>query len=137
MRIFWNIKHRPKPACTVSCYKHSDVKRMKQNIEKQHTVNITVSYRTKTSVSISLWYDDDTFTVAHIPVGGEKFKYVEQYFDGVFDSGMRYYFRISKKQGMTELKEYLTMVLTDMNLSVDSLNVNLSIVGVDALAEQN
>ena len=82
-----------------------------------------------------MWYDDDTFTVAHIPVGGEKFKYVEQYFDGVFDSGMRYYFRISKKQGMTELKEYLTMVLTDMNLSVDSLNVNLSIVGVDALAE--
>lgn len=134
MKINWNIKQMPKPACVVSCYRHGDKQRMKKNIEANGSVNISVRQRTKTSLEISMWYDDDSFTVAHVPVGAEHLKFVESYFDGVFSSGMRYSFRISKKQGMNELKEYLGLVLGEMNFSLDVLNVNMNIIGVEALA---
>ena len=135
MKYNWNIKHSPQPPCVVSCYMHGDVNRMKRNIEQNGTAHISVRKRTKTTVDIDLWYDEDRFAVAHIPTGAEKFKFVEASQYSFFDcaSSTRHYFRISKKQNLQELKEYLELVLGELNLSVDTLNVEMNIIGVEEL----
>lgn len=135
MTITWNIKHSPKLPCMVSCYTHSNIERMKQNIEKNRKVNISVRRRTKTTIDISLWFDEDSFAVAHIPTGAERFKFVEASQYSVFDSASetRYYFRISKKQNLTELKEYLELVLKELNLSLETIVVDMNIIGIDEL----
>ena len=135
MTIIWNIKHSPKPPCTVSCYMYGSIERMKQNIEKNRKVNISVRRRTKTTLDISLWFDDDSFAIAHIPAGAERFKFVESSDYSFFD-GTRHehqYFRISKKQSLPELKEYLELVLHELNLSLDTLVVDMNIIGIDEL----
>ena len=135
MTITCNIKHSPKLPCMVSCYTHSSIERMKQNIEKNRKVNISVRRRTKTTIDISLWFDEDSFAVAHIPTGAERFKFVEASQYSFFDSASetRYYFRISKKQNLPELKEYLELVLKELNLSLETLVVDMNIIGIDEL----
>ena len=135
MKINWNIKHSPKPPCVVSCYMHGSVARMKQNIEKAGRVNISVNKRTKTTLDIHLWFDEDSFAVAHIPAGAERFKFVEASQYSFFDdaSETRCYFRISKKQNLPELKEYLELVLKELNLSLETLVVDMNIIGIDEL----
>ena len=135
MTITWNIKHYPKPPCMVSCYTHSSIERMKQNIEKNRKVNISVRRHTKTTIDISLWFDEGSFAVAHIPTGAERFKFVEASQYSFFDSASetRYYFRISKKQNLPELKEYLELVLKELNLSLETLVVDMNIIGIDEL----
>ena len=117
----------------VSHYAHADVLRMKQNIEQSKTVYISVKKRTKTTLDINLYHGKDDFAVAHIPAGAEKFKFVEAYFNGIFSSSLNHYFRISKKQNLSELKEYLELVIAELNLSVDTLNVDMNIIGVEEL----
>lgn len=131
----WNIKHSPKPPCVVSHYMHGSISRMKQNIEKSGRVNISVNRRTKTTIDISLWFDEDSFAVAHIPTEAERFKFVEASQYSFFDSASetRYYFRISKKQNLPELKEYLELVLKELNLSLETLVVDMNIIGIDEL----
>jgi hypothetical protein len=46
---------------------------------------------------------------------------------------LNHYFRISKKQNLSELKEYLELVIAELNLSVDTLNVDMNIIGVEEL----
>ena len=104
-----------------------------RNIEENGKVFISVNRRTKTTLAINLFYGDDSFGVAHIPAGAEKFKFVEAYFDGIFSSSLNHYFRISKKQNLSELKEYLELVIAELNLSVDTLNVDMNIIGVEEL----
>ncbi len=137
MEINWNIKHSPKPPCMVSHYLHGDVARMKQNIEKAGRANISVRKRTKTTLDINLWFDRDDFGVAHIPAGAEKFKFVETTDYSFFDSRAHthQYFRISKKQGLSALKEYLELVLKELNLSIETLVVDMNIIGVEELNE--
>ena len=88
MNITWNINHLPQQQNCVTCYAHSDIKRMKGNIEQSGSVNVSVKRRTKTTLDINIRYDEDRFSVAHIPAGAERFKFVESYFDGVFSSGI-------------------------------------------------
>lgn len=133
MNYNWNIKHNPKPPCVVSYYAYADINRMKQNIEESKTVYVSVRKRTKTTLDISLYHGKDDFAVAHIPAGAEKFKFVEAYFNGIFSSSLNHYFRISKKQNLSELKEYLELVIAELNLSVDTLNVDMNIIGVEEL----
>ena len=120
----------------VSHYAHADVLRMKQNIEQSKTVYISVRKRTKTTLDINLYHGKDDFAVAHIPAGAEKFKFVEAYFNGIFSSSLNHYFRISKKQNMAALKYYLKQVLDELHLNIDTLTVNLRIIGVDALKDE-
>ena len=62
--------------------------------------------------------------------------FVEKYFDNPFGPGHYcYYFRISKKQNMAALKYYLKQVLDELHLNIDTLTVNLKIIGVDALKD--
>lgn len=135
MEIIWNVKNSPKPPCVVSHYLYGDVNRMKRNIAENGQVYFSVNRRTKTTLDICLFYDQDSFAVAHIPAGAEKFKFVEASHYSFFDSASstRSYFRISKKQGLPELKEYLELVLAELNLSIDTLNVDMNIIGIDEL----
>ena len=137
MNITWNIKHSPQPPCMVSHYMHSDIKRMKRNIEESGRAYVSINRRTKTTLDIQLWYDDDSFAVAHIPTGAEKFKFVEASQYSFFDSASetRYYFRISKKQNLPELKEYLSLVLGELKLSLSTLTVDMNIIGIEELKE--
>ena len=135
MNINWNIKYSPQPHCVVSHYMFSNINRMRQNIEKTGRVNISVTQRTKTTVEIHMWFDEDSFTIAYILKGAEKFKFVEASQYSFFDSSnsVRYYFRISKKQNLPELKEYLELVLCDMKLSNETIVVDMNIIGVENL----
>ena len=137
MEIKFNVKHSPKPPCSVSCYTHGDMRGMKWNIEKSGKVNVTVSSRTKTSINIEVWFDEDSFAVAHVPSGAERFKFVEAANHSVFSNNdeLRYYFRIGKKQGLAELKEYLSLVLCELDFSLDTLVVDMNIIGIDELKE--
>ena len=135
MNYIWSIKHSPKPPCMVSYYAHGNIFRMKRNIEESKTVHVSVRRRTKTTLDINLHLGEDDFSVAHIPDGAEKFKFAEAYFDGVFDSRLNYYFRISKKQNLPELKEYLELVIAEFKLSIDTLNVDMNIIDVEELSE--
>ena len=82
-----------------------------------------------------MWFDEDSFTIAYILKGAEKFKFVEASQYSFFDSSnsVRYYFRISKKQNLPELKEYLELVLCDMKLSNETIVVDMNIIGVENL----
>ena len=135
MDIIWNVKNSPKPPYMVSSYMHGDINRMKRNISEHRRAYVSVSRRTKTTLDIRLFYDEDSFAVAHIPKGAEKFKFVEASQYSFFDScsSIRSYFRISKKQGLPELKEYIEFVLAELNLSIDTLNVDMNIIGIDEL----
>lgn len=135
MEIQFNIKHTPNPPCMVSHLMYGNVNRMKQNIERTGKANISVRRRTKTTLDINLWFDEDDFCVAHIPAGAEKFKFVETTEYNFFDSHAHthHYFRISKKQNLPELKEYLELVLKELNLSVETIEVYMNIIGVEEL----
>lgn len=135
-KLVCNVQHAPQPQGMVSHVMFADVNRLKQNIESTGKVNVTVRGRTKTTVEIDLWHGEDCFTVAHIPNGAEMFKFVEVNESSFFDSGIhtRYYFRISKKQNLNELKEYLFLVIRQLDLKIDTVTADINIIGVETLA---
>ena len=134
MKIDWKIEYLQKFP-NVSSYMYGSVDRMKQNIRTNKKVFVSVNRRTKTTVNIELFYDEDSFSVAHIPAGAERFKFVEatdySFFSG--RSETRHYFRISKKQGLSELKKYLELVLNELCLDLDNIQVEMRIIGIDEL----
>jgi hypothetical protein len=118
---------------------------MVENIKRDCTVDVAVSERTKTSLDVSVSHDNDPasgepaydkFYVSQVPPGCSEMSFVEKYFDNPFGPGHYcYYFRISKKQNMAALKYYLKQVLDELHLNIDTLTVNLRIIGVDALKD--
>lgn len=146
MEITWNIERMPKPKMAVfvgdSRWRRQ---RMVENIKRDGTVDVAVSERTKTSLDVSVSHDNDPasgepaydkFYVSQIPPGCSEMSFVEKYFDNPFGPGHYcYYFRISKKQNMAALKYYLKQVLDELHLNIDTLTVNLKIIGVDALKD--
>lgn len=146
MEIKWNIERMPKPKMALFV---SDSRcrrqRMVENIKRDCTVDVTVSERTKTSLNVSVSHDNDPasgepaydkFYVSQIPPGCSEMNFVEKYFDNPFGPGHYcYYFRISKKQNMAALKYYLKQVFDELHLNIDTLTVNLRIIGVDALKD--
>lgn len=134
MKLNWNIEFIPAlPLC--SHIMNSKLERMRRNIEQSGRVNISVLRRTKTTLDIRMSYLDDSFAVAYIPKGGEHLKYVEATSYSFFDSASstRYYLRVSKRQNIDALKEYLSLVLAEMELNVDVLQVDLKIFGIEEL----
>jgi len=145
MEIKWNIKRKSKPEMKVivadSRWRRQ---RMIDNIKRDGVADVTVSERTKTSLSVTVSHANttpgepayDEFTVSQVPSGCSDLSFVEKYFNNPFGPGRyNYYLRVSKKQNMEALKRYLTQVLVDLRLNIDTLTVNLNIIGVDALRE--
>jgi hypothetical protein len=137
MEINWNIKHTS--GLTISYYAFSDVKRLISRIRETLTADFVVRHETKTSLSaeISCTGGDghDSFAVGHIPKGGEKFKYHERTVHNIFygTTATRRYFKLTKTQGLPELKEYLRLVLLELMPDVPSLTVNLTLYRVPEL----
>ena len=137
MEINWNVTHIS--GLTISYYAFSDVKRLVGRIRETRTADFVVRHETKTSLSatISCAGDGghDSFAVGHVPKGGEKFKYHERTVNNIFygTSSTRRYFKITKAQGLPELKEYIRLVLLELVPDVPSLTVNLTLYKVPEL----
>lgn len=128
MNITWNLSKAD--GCNFSCYAFSSPQRLVKAIRESGTVDFFIQHETKTSLDIEIsspGSDRDRFAIAHIPIGAEKFKFHEKTTYGVFDSKpcVRHHFKLTKTQGLTELKEYLTIVLKALVPEIENLNVNI------------
>ena len=130
MNITWNTR-RENNLC-VSSYVFANVEKLKEGIRRTGTVSFVVRHQTKTSVAIEISCPEEeskghNFDVAYIPSGAEKFKFHNKVTYGVFDSKPRerHYFKIGKKQGLPELKEYLGLVLNELLPDMESVTAEL------------
>ena len=129
MNITWNT--RRENSLSVSSYVFANVEKLKEGIRRTGTVSFVVRHQTKTSVAIEISCPEESkghnFDVAYIPYGAEKFKFHDKVTYGVFDSKPRerHYFKIGKKQGLPELKEYLGLVLHELLPDMESLTAEL------------
>lgn len=138
MNINWNVKSTG--GLTICSYAFSDVRRLVNDIRESGTVDFVVRHDTKTSLDIELSCpkDDsrDCFAVAHIPPGAEKFKFHERRISNIFDGKVhvRKLFKLTKTQGLEELKEYLSLILQQLIPDQQDLSVNLFLYKVPELA---
>ena len=129
MNITWNIR-RENSLC-VSSYFFANVEKLKEGIRRSKKVSFVVRHQTKTSVAIEISCPEESkghnFDIAYIPSGAEKFKFHDKVTYGVFDSKPRerHYFKIGKKQGLPELKEYLGLVLHELLPDMESVTAEL------------
>lgn len=135
MNIIWNIKKHDKlPMCSSSSmYPNMDA--MKRNIEETGRIYVSVEKRTKTTLDITLSSEKvGAFGVAHIPAGAEHLKYHHVSSDNYFHGHQELdYFKLTKKQGLEELKFYLERVIDGLKLKVEDLTVNMNIWAVEEL----
>ena len=130
MKINWNLKKAD--GLTICSYAFASVAKLIQDIKETGKVDFVVRHATKTSLDIEISCPKDggrhNFAVAYIPEGAEKFKFHEKVIRGVFDSKprTRHYFKLTKTQGLAELKEYLAIVLERLVPGTESLDVNLT-----------
>ena len=135
MNITWNIeKHDKLPMCSSSSM-YPNMGAMKCDIEETGRMFISVEKRTKTTLDITLSSDKvGAFGVAHIPTGAEHLKYHHVSSDNYFHGHQELdYFKLTKKQGLEELKFYLERVIDGLKLNVEDLTVIMNIWKVDEL----
>lgn len=135
MNITWNIKKHDKLPMSSSSLMYPNISVMKHEIEETGRIYISVENRTKTTLDIGLSSDNvGVFGVAHIPAGAEHLKYHHvssyNYFHGHQELD---YFKLTKKQGLNELKFYLERVIDGLKLEVEDLTVNMNIWAVEGL----
>ena len=137
MNITWNIR-RENSLC-VSSYFFANVEKLKEGIRRSKKVSFVVRHQTKTSVAIEISCPEESkghnFDVAYIPSGAEKFKFHDKVTYGVFDSKPRerHYFKIGKKQGFPELKEYLSIILDNLVPELTEVKVELVLYRIPEL----
>lgn len=137
MNITWNI--RRENSLRVSSYVYANVEKLKEGIQQTGTVSFVVSHQTKTSVAIEISCPEEnkghSFYVADIPSGAEKFKFYDKVTYGIFDSKprKRHYFKIGKKQGLPELKEYLSIILDNLVPGLTEVKVDLVLYRIPEL----
>ena len=131
MNLTWNI-NKANGLC-ISSYAFASVAQLKLDIKQTGVVNFFIRHQTKTSLNIEISCPKDggrhNFCVGYVPKGAEKFKFHTQTTYGIFDGkpSVRNYFKLTKTQGLDELKEYLTLVLKELLPDVDGLTVNVTL----------
>ena len=139
MNINWTIKQEK--GKTVAYCMFSDVKRLVASIRSCGKAVFSVSKRTKSSLFIQVFSGEtacaDSFTVAHVPKGAEDLKYVKatSYSPFTGEHSERCYLRLSQKQGLPEVKRYLTAVLDQLGLGLETLDVELVLHDVPELGQ--
>jgi len=140
MKINYQVEHfKPSDFYCESYSSGANVNRMRQDIRSCGVAVVLVGKRTKTTLNLTLYsnegHHEDSFGIAHIPSGAEKFKFVhtEQYNYLWGKTDIRDHFRLTKKQGLSELKEYLSLVLAELNLNMDELTVKIRIKDIPEL----
>ena len=131
MNITWNIK-RANSLCIFS-YAFASVDRLRLGIRETGIADFLIRHQTKTSLNIEISTPKDggrdNFCVGYVPKGAEKFKFHEKTTLGIFDSTphTRSYFKLTKTQGLPELKEYLSLVLQELVPNMENITVNLTL----------
>lgn len=130
MNIQWNI-HRA-DGLSISSYAFASVKKLVEDIRETGKVDIVVMHNTKTSLAVTISSTKDagqSFYVSYIPAGAEKFKFHTATTTGIFDNvpRTRHYFKLSKTQGLAQLKEYLSLVLDELVPGMESLSVDMTL----------
>ena len=134
MNINWNIKRSHHLA--ISHYAFSDAKVLASDIRTTESVDFVVRHNTKTSLAITISCQKGDgrhcFDIAHIPAGAERFSFLETMSRNIFDGRVttRRYFRLTRKQGLEELKEYLRLVLAQILPDVQTLNAEMMLFNV-------
>lgn len=130
MDIQWNIQRAQ--GLSISSYAFASVKKLVEDIRETGKADILVKHNTKTSLSITISSTKDagqSFHIGYIPAGAEKFKFHTTTTTGIFDNvpHTRHYFKLSKTQGLPELKEYLALVLQAFVPEATELTANLTL----------
>lgn len=136
MNIQWNIRRAD--GLSISYYAFASVKKLVEDIRETGKADILVRHNTKTSLSITVSSTKDagqSFHVGYIPVGAEKFKFHAATTTGIFDNvpRTRHYFKLTRTQGLPELKEYLSFVLDELVPGMESLTVNMTLYKIPEL----
>ena len=136
MKIQWNIRRYD--GLSISSYAFASVKKLVEDIRETGKADILVRHNTKTSLSITISSTKDagqSFHIGYIPAGAEKYKFHAATTTGIFDNvpRTRHYFKLTRTQGLPELKEYLSFVLDELVPGVESLTVNMTLYKIPEL----
>lgn len=139
MEINWKTTHINSVSTSMLIF--SNLERLTGNIRKCGKAVFSISRHSKTSLDITVSSGDrsctDTFAVAHAPKGTEDLSFVTttnySFLDGT--NHTRKHFRLSKKQGLPELKRYLTAVLEEILPGMENLEVELVINDIPEIKE--
>ena len=126
MKVNYSVKEMPSCVSYIVC---GNTRQMIEDIEKSGEVDFYIHRQTKTSLNVSIQSGENSFVIGHIPHGAEKFKFLTQTSYSFLDYKQheRNYFKITKKQGLNELKEYLFYVLKEINFNREELTANIYI----------
>ena len=138
MKIDWKITHID--CTTVSHLMFSNLARLTGNIRRCGKAVFGISRHSKTSLDIDVSSGDpscsDAFAVAHVPKGTEDLSFVTttsySFLDGT--RHVRCHFRLSKRQGLPELKRYLSAILEEMLPGMESVEAELVINRIPELS---
>lgn len=138
MNIIWNI-HRPTGemwlyCVTIGC--RNRLQKFSENVNETGYVRVKVSKRTKTTLSIHLYShgtnDEINLDGDFIPAGCENLKYCHVCKDSPFGGFIEYdCFKLTKKQGLSELKQHVEGVLNKLSLEREEIAVEMVICNVD------
>ena len=130
MKIQWSIRRAD--GLSISSYAFASVKKLVEDIRETGKADILIRHNTKTSLSITISSTKDagqSFHIGYIPAGAEKLKFHTATTTGIFDNvpHTRHYFKLSKTQGLPELKEYLSLILNELVPGIESLSVDMTL----------
>ena len=138
MIINWNTHHIN--SLLICHCSFASVTGLKDGIRESKTVDFLVRHSTKTSLDIEIsspGAPEHNFTVAHIPPGAERFKFLRQTVRNIFDGSESVHerFKLTKTQGLPELKEYLSLVLAALVPDAGELDANITLFRMPEFAE--
>lgn len=118
MDINWNVRRTG--GLMISSYAFAEQAKLAAGIRETGTVSFLVRHATKTSLDIEVSCPAadgrHNFAVAYIPKGTEMYKFHTQATRNVFtcEVTQRHRFKLTKTQGLPELKHYLSLVIRDL-----------------------
>lgn len=138
MNIQWNI--RKADGLNICSYAFASVKKLVEDIRKTGKADIVVMHQTKTSLSVTISSTEDagqSFRIGYIPTGAEKYKFHAATTTSIFDniSRTRHYFKLTRTQGLPELKRYLSLVLDELVPGMESLTVNMTLYKIPEICD--
>ncbi len=138
MNIDWNIQHLQK-GYIHSATSYANVKELVRGISESGIADFFVRHETKTSLNIEIsspGAPGHSFGVALVPPGAEKFKFLDRSHYNIFtdETTATKQFRLTRTQGLPELREYLSLVLSWLVPGADALKVNVTLYQLPELA---
>jgi hypothetical protein len=139
MKINWNTRRAD--GLVISANSRASMQKLAEGIRQCKAADFDVRHCTKTSLDIEISTPaapEHNFRVALIPKGAEKFKFHHQRETNVFDgtTAIRERFKLTKDQGLPELKEYLSLVLKNLVPGEEELTATIHLYKTPELEEK-